>query len=143
MAECWPEPINEMLSAIDRQDGTLWAMPVVNALESRSAGSGIDFAIEVIAAQAANMAKDRAALVERWLADLRAMVSAGADTDVLGRASRDIWYHDLSRDELQTAIARLYDAFACLRAESPGIPQVNRGGAGACDERSRRASCTR
>ena len=69
MAECWPEPINEMLSAIDRQDGTLWAMPVVNALELRSAGSGIDFAIEVIAAQAANMAKDRAALVERWLAD--------------------------------------------------------------------------
>ena len=39
MAMGWPEPINQMLSAIDRKERTLWAMPIVAALESRSLGT--------------------------------------------------------------------------------------------------------
>jgi hypothetical protein len=121
MAELWPEPISEMLLEIDRHDGTLWAMPVVNALESQSPGSSLDFAIKVIAAQLGNLSKDRASLAERWLADLKRMVSSPTDPDTLTRASRDIWYHDLSRDEFQTAIAGLYAALASLQAKNyPG-----------------------
>ena len=112
----WPEPINEMLSAIDRHDGTLWAMPVVSGIESRAVGSVVDFVIMVIAAQVGGIDQNRAVLVERWLSGLRAMISSQADRDILTRASRDIWYEGLSRDELQTAIAGLYAAVASLNA---------------------------
>jgi hypothetical protein len=114
----WPEPINEMLSAIDRRDGTLWAMPIVSALELQSAGSALDIAITALTAQLPGLGDERAALAERWLADLNAMKGANVDPATVGSLSRDIWFHSGSRDETQTAIARLYAALSNLKAKS-------------------------
>jgi hypothetical protein len=114
----WPEPINEMLSAIDRQDGTLWAMPIVSALESQSAGSALDMAITALTAQLPGLGDARAALAERWLTDLKAMRGVNADPAIAGSLSREIWFYGGSRDEVQTAIARLYAALSSLKAKS-------------------------
>jgi hypothetical protein len=114
----WPEPINEMLSAIDRRDGTLWAMPIVTALESQSVGSALDLGITVLTAQLPALGKERAALAERWLADMMGMKNGSVDPGVLGNISRDIWFHGSSRDETQTAIARLYAALSSLKANN-------------------------
>lgn len=114
----WPEPINEILSAIDRQDGTLWTMPIVSALELQSAGSALDMAIGVLTAQLPGLGNERAALAERWLVDLKAMRGASVAPATVGNLSREIWFHGGSRDEVQTAIARLYAAASSLKAKS-------------------------
>lgn len=116
----WLEPINDALSALDRQDGTLWAMPIVDALESQSVGSALDLGIATVRAQLSALSEERAAMAERWLADLTAMKQTSVAPATVGSLSRAIWFHGGSRDGIQTAIVRLYAALSSSKAKNDG-----------------------
>jgi hypothetical protein len=106
--------VSEMLRAIDRQDPPLWPLPLIDDLDSRRRGDAITWAIAVVESQLSRFGSPESLSTrQEWIAGLRLSTTADPASEDLDRISREIWYDKGTRDEAQTAIARLYDALAC------------------------------
>lgn len=108
------DPVQEVREALDREDTGLWLLPIVVAIESQRKRSAIDWGVEFLRGRLDHVEPHRRTIQEHWLTELETFKSIGPEADDVLRRGREIWYYEGDRDELQTAIARLYEALAAL-----------------------------
>lgn len=108
------QPVSEMMLAVERQD-LWWPLPVIDDLESINTGNALNWACAFITSQIPecdNHDANRKRVA--WLAEIRTLPQTRPSLEDLARRSREVWYDGGTRDRIQTAIARLFEAVAGL-----------------------------
>src|SRR5262245_37331469 len=109
-----PQPVFEMLVAIDRKDPPMWPLFLARSLERRAPGKSIKWAAAFLRLQLRAAENDLIARRRHeWLAELERLISEPLTLEELARRSREIWYTE-GRDAVQAAISRLYEVLAGL-----------------------------
>jgi hypothetical protein len=103
-----------MMLAFERKD-PWWPLPVINDLESMNTGNALSWACAFIASQLPEC-DNRDANRKRaaWLAEIRTLPQTRPSVEELYKRSREVWYDGGTRDRIQTAISRLYEAVVGL-----------------------------
>jgi len=105
--------VNEALAAMDRDENSLWSLPLVVALESQSEGKALDWSCAVMS-ESLRSNVSTATANQNWLSELLELKRSRPTSEDLVQRSREIWYHENRRDDVQTAIAKLYEGLAAL-----------------------------
>ncbi|HIP96070.1 MAG TPA: hypothetical protein EYH32_02510 [Anaerolineae bacterium] len=106
--------MSDALLRLKQECAPCWTLPLIAELEARAEGSALKWAIRVLARLVAMYRNREDAVEHAWLKRLSEMLAAPPPTEQLVCLAREAWYYDLDRDELRTAISRLYEALGAL-----------------------------